>query len=93
MSVRKITNSKLVEAVGLEFSANVLEVNKSSIRLVIGDHKYSLKTPNDFALHNLRLGDKIDIRAKMHGTRVHLELMDIYENGRRLFTNERINNG
>lgn len=80
MKVIKTTALKLVEAVGWEFSAKVLEVNKTSIRLAIGDYTYSIKTPKDFEINNIKKGDEIEVTYEIIGDeRINLLIADIRE--------------
>jgi hypothetical protein len=75
-AVKKVTSLELVEAVGFEFKALVLGVYEKTVRLLISDDKYSLKTPKDFTLNEIKEGDILDVSYELHGSRVNLIIVN-----------------
>ncbi len=85
----KVTSLELAEAVGNHFDAKVVKLFTTSVRLLIKDKLYSIKTPVDFTANRIQEADVLVVRVDIHGGQVGLVIIDIYENGRKLHTNER----
>lgn len=88
--IEKITMTELGERLFYrDFTAEVTAVHKTAVNLRIDGKTYSIKMPKDFKDNKVQEDDTLDITWDMDST-PSMAITAIYENGRKLYTTERM---